>query len=258
MVTKVCAIGDLHGRDVWQKFADISILMKGEGMYTTDYDYYIFVGDYLDSFDKTGVEQIHNLKELIRFKEMYPKQVILLLGNHDIQYKNAKPFKMSNPYLCTGYNHLIHTDVYDLFKEYKNLFQMAFQIENYIFVHALITNSWYEKSFTSVFFKFMNDMNMLDNLIEYTVSERLNIAYEYMLDPIFDVGHIRGGFHMYGGPFWEDMKMVSDGLASYHQVTGHTARNDIRTHILAKDTSVTCIDVLANKKAFYSLNIKRK
>ena len=67
-------IGDIHGRDDWQA---INI---------RNYDKIIFIGDYVDSFEKSDFAILENLKKIISLKKRHPDKVVLLLGNHDVQY----------------------------------------------------------------------------------------------------------------------------------------------------------------------------
>ena len=83
---KTIIIGDVHGRDQWKQIV----------AQEKDADTVIFLGDYFDSFDISAVEQMHNFKEIVEFKEtsftnagtddQHKTQVILLIGNHDYHY----------------------------------------------------------------------------------------------------------------------------------------------------------------------------
>ena len=94
---KTITIGDIHGYDTWKQAGDIDLLIKGE--FEPDYDKYIFVGDYVDSFDLTNIQIYANLLELIQFKKKFPEHVVLILGNHDLQYLYGKNFMSS---LCSS------------------------------------------------------------------------------------------------------------------------------------------------------------
>ena len=79
---KTLTVGDLHGKDVWKEIDTIR------------YDKIIFVGDYVDCFTTSNVEIKHNLEQIIRYKKDNMDKVVLLLGNHDVQYTT-----MSNSHL---------------------------------------------------------------------------------------------------------------------------------------------------------------
>ncbi|MFW5982989.1 MAG: metallophosphoesterase, partial [bacterium] len=95
---KTITFGDIHGLDIWKKIADTEFLLKTPNAPIMDYDKYIFVGDYVDSFKKTNNEIYENLVEIIKFKKMYPDNVVLLWGNHDVQYLTS--FKEHG---CSGF-----------------------------------------------------------------------------------------------------------------------------------------------------------
>lgn len=73
---KVTFIGDIHGRDCWKQIVEAE----------ADSDKFVFLGDYFDSYDLSGVVQLHNFLEIIEFKKSSDKEVVLLFGNHDYHY----------------------------------------------------------------------------------------------------------------------------------------------------------------------------
>ena len=73
---KTIMIGDIHGRDTWKQ-----IIAQEPDAYRI-----VFLGDYFDSFDIKGVEQLHNFNEIIKFKQETHQDVIMLFGNHDYHY----------------------------------------------------------------------------------------------------------------------------------------------------------------------------
>ena len=56
-MNKLVAIGDVHGRNTWQQ------IVEQEQPTTV-----VFVGDYFDSFDIPGIDQIHNFKNIIQIR----------------------------------------------------------------------------------------------------------------------------------------------------------------------------------------------
>ena len=73
---KTIIIGDIHGRDTWKQIVEQE----------QDAHRIVFLGDYFDSFDIKGVEQLHNFNEIIKFKQDTNQDVRLLFGNHDYHY----------------------------------------------------------------------------------------------------------------------------------------------------------------------------
>ena len=132
---RILSVGDFHGRDYWRELALYDNPDK--------FDYIIFVGDYVDSFNKTNVEILHNLSNLIEFKRKYPERVILLLGNHDVDYMLANS-PASFSHRCTGFRPEMFWDLKDLFRRNMRFFDVAFQIDNYIWTHAGVHAGWYQ------------------------------------------------------------------------------------------------------------------
>lgn len=232
---KTLTISDLHGKDVWKEFADDSLHLNKES-----YDKYIFLGDYLDSFTHTDTELVKNFKDIIELKKKNPEKVILLIGNHELQY-----FFGIKGHLCSGYRNTIHVEIQDLYRKNKELFQTAYQIENYLWTHAGVHKGWYKNRFSKVF----HDEDS-------TLADQLNEATKRNLDCIFDIGHRRGGYYDIGGPFWIDKIHMNKGLEGYHQITGHSKVKYIHTIKLGKDTSVTFTDCLDKQKEFYKKEIE--
>jgi len=226
---KIIVFGDNHGIDYWRKFADLEILIDHKNMFT-DYDLYVFLGDYTDSFDKTNVEIMQNLNKLARLKSNYPKQVVLLLGNHDLQY-----LYNYNEHGCSGFRPEAWFDLNDYFVHHEARFQAAFQIENIIFTHAGIHRGWYNVEFP---------FNSPD------IASDLNGALHQKVQCLFDVGHRRGGFKHQGGPFWADKhETLQKPLKGYHQVMGHTPVPEVKVYDTKDGHKLFYCDCLGKGKA---------
>ncbi len=260
---KIMTIGDLHGRNVWKNFADIDWLLKAEdgaagfGGFIPEYNYYVFLGDYCDSFTKDNNAIKNNLLDLIRFKLLYPDNVILLWGNHELHYVLDTPWISNGNYVCSGYRPDAHYDLYEILNKNSKLFQMAFQINNHLFTHAGVHKGWYNDRFVNQYVELEKDMEKFE--LEYpneTLADKLNFAFTHRMVELFDVGHRRGGHAKVGGPLWLDKGLANKPLDNYHQYVGHTSTNDIHTFRKNEDTTITFIDVLHKKKAFYNVNIK--
>ena len=72
---KTIVIGDVHGRSLWKQIVN-----------QENADRVIFIGDYFDSFDIKGEDQISNFLDIIEYKKSSGKEVIMLIGNHDHHY----------------------------------------------------------------------------------------------------------------------------------------------------------------------------
>ncbi|MDB5124747.1 MAG: metallophosphoesterase [Mucilaginibacter sp.] len=223
-------IGDLHGRNVWQQI-DIE-----------RYDIVVFLGDYVDSVDKTDEAILENLKEILELKHSNPEKVILLWGNHDVQYLHFPLYR------CTNFRQEMQFELTSVFNENRSSFQMAYQKDNYLFTHAGLSNAWYNEFLSlPVLRKIKDDTDTIADLInklEETAQRGL----------LYRIGADRGG-HGNGGILWADILETStDLLNGYHQVVGHTKVPRPKT-ISAINESITYIDVLSNQVYFHELDI---
>jgi hypothetical protein len=224
---KIISIGDIHGRNYWKKIDP------------SKYDLIVFVGDYLDSFYYTDAEILANFMDIIQFKKDNPDKVVLLLGNHDIQY-----CFLDEGYGCSGFRPTMAASLKHLFKENKNLFQAAHQVENTIWSHAGISKGWYEfnkKEIEEVRDKF-DATNLADTFNKMLL---MNRNYNGLLH---QVGRTRGGRYNFGGITWADRNETKDRyLDGYHQIVGHTPI-DVITLFGDEKGSIRYIDVLNEHK----------
>jgi UDP-2,3-diacylglucosamine pyrophosphatase LpxH len=223
-------IGDLHGKDCWR-----TINIK-------KYDKVVFIGDYTDAWTLSDLAIYQNLQNIIKLKKRNWDKVVLLLGNHDIQYLYFPRFQ------CSGFRPTMQMQLTALFKNNKDCFQVAYQKGDHIFTHAGITNAWYNAFLRIPILETIRDE-------KDTLADLLNkvdqTSMQYLLHA---TGHVRGGKDN-GGITWADRKeTATDMLKGFHQVVGHTVVDEIHTITLA-GRSVTYIDVLDNDDtAFYELD----
>jgi predicted phosphodiesterase len=121
---KTIFLGDIHGRTVWR-----DIVTKENP------DRVVFIGDYFDSFDIGGAEQMHNFKEIIEYKKNTSSEVIMLIGNHDFHY-----YPGGETY--SGYRAGAAPAIRQLLEENKDHLQMCYQLDNIICTHAGIGHKW--------------------------------------------------------------------------------------------------------------------
>lgn len=128
---KTIILGDTHGRSVWKL-----------AVYQEHPDRVIFVGDYFDSFNIPGVEQIHNFKEIIAYKETAPTEVILLIGNHDHHY-----FPEIGYTGTSGFQQGIAPNIMQVIDENRHHLQIAYQFDDFLFTHAGVSTVFMDNIF---------------------------------------------------------------------------------------------------------------
>lgn len=209
---KVLAIFDIHGRS--------NYIPSDEQIDSVDK--VIFGGDYFDSFDIHASTQIRVFQKVLRIKEKYEDKIIILLGNHDIQY--LYPDK---PLRCSGFSYEYQYQIGMLLKTNEKLFQYAWQHNNHLFTHAgvstFITDA-FNKKYPELY------KSVLDN--EISLADLINAT---QMDELFYIGG-SGGDHPKSGIFWIRPKYLDQWkIKGYIQHVGHTYVGNIWEGYLESD-----------------------
>ena len=221
----ILTIGDIHGISTWKE------------VNPDEYDKIIFVGDYVDSFDISNLSILNNLKEIIKFKEDNYDKVVLLYGNHDIQYL----YDEESRYKCSGYRPLMAFDLKTIFNEHKNLFQFAYQIENVLWTHAGVTRMWADE--------FLKGVDKTD----YATTLNEMAQTKSTLNDLMLVGRSRGGWALTSGPLWADFNrdLKYDYLTGLIQIFGHTEVKEI-TKFEGYNVELVDVDTLQSSGEMYA------
>jgi calcineurin-like phosphoesterase family protein len=218
---KTVSIGDTHGKAI----ADVVLKIINE------YDKFIFMGDYVDNPDIENLQVKKNLSEIIALKKRYPGKIILLWGNHDIQYL------LDNEYYCSGYRPGMKKELHEIFYSNEELFQIAYQSGDYLWTHAGVSGWWFE-------FRFLPFAEKQKE--QASIAELLNIGFDKRYKAIFDVGYSRAGNCETGGPLWCDIEeMEDDPWLELNQIAGHN-RVDQFERIKKENREIVFIDILHN------------
>jgi hypothetical protein len=148
---KTVVIGDVHGRSVWK------LIHARENP-----DRMIFVGDYFDSFDIKGMDQLNNFQDIIKFKESGLCEVILLIGNHDHHY-----FPEVGDTGTSGYQGVFAPSIQYVISENKKHLQMSYQMGEYLFSHAGVSSVYMDQAFGKDGWKIENIAEDLNELFKY-------------------------------------------------------------------------------------------
>ena len=197
-MTKILIIPDVHGRKFWidavEKFKD-------------EVSDIVFLGDYVDPYTFEGIGKdsaLKRFKDIIELAKNNPK-VHLLLGNHDWHY-------IVNLDTCR-LDFENYKKIKELFEENKDLFEIAWSYENYLFTHAGVTRSW------------------LEHVQYYKPDFKPTVECLNDLEPRFlsEIGYERGGDDRNGGScLWADIhehlnyfeEPIENG--TIYQIFGHT------------------------------------
>ncbi|WQJ53501.1 MAG: hypothetical protein [Wendovervirus sonii] len=147
-------IGDIHCRTNWKE------LVKKDAIN-------IFVGDYFSPYNDISFKKgKKNFLEIINFKMNHP-ETILLIGNHDEDHWHIRE-------RYSRFDFINCQHISNLFEQYKDLFQVAYSINNEVLVtHAGVSVIWYIR------YKYNRYINCLVNLHEEKdTSKTINEAIE--------------------------------------------------------------------------------
>lgn len=230
---KQVILGDTHGRTLWKK------ILEAE----KDADRIIFIGDYLDSFDVPGIDQLRNLEDILAYKKASSKEIILLIGNHDHHYFPEVGYTGTS-----GYQNKMATTFGAVLQKNRDLFKMAFMDEHgNMYTHAGISSVWLENM----------KKRLLDDLqIPAVSANEIIVAINGMWEThpkVFCYDHNDwGGYgdHVCQSPIWIRPQSLSRcKLAGNTMVVGHTGVKKISnidgiwlTDNIAGGEYLVCID----------------
>lgn len=218
---KTLVIGDIHGRSHWKQIIDHEKPNR-----------VVFIGDYFDSFDISGVDQIHNFKEIIEYKESTSDEVILLIGNHDYHY-----FPEIEDNETSGFQKGIAPNIMQVVDENRKHLQMAYGFDDFVFTHAGVSEQFMDQTFGKT------------NWNPESMVEDLNEMFKYK-----PRSFMFNGINGYGDDVWQTpiwirpnslMKVNRDYLRKeIIQVVGHTQMNQIDIEAKATGGRYYFIDCL--------------
>jgi hypothetical protein len=241
---KTLTIGDIHGRNSWMNLTHGSVPKYFEWKIAVEhgqrvdspyfnnlpyakYDKIIFIGDYMDSFDVSNTDMKLNFLDILFFKQQLKDRVVLLLGNHDVQY-------VIDGQQCSGFRPEMLYDMRALFRHHRDLFTMAHEEtdttgQRYLWTHAGVTSQWLEKLDEVLFGP--NPNRFRDLIMErnpQTVADKVNTAWDFNLPVLYTVDSDSGGYDRWAGPLWVRPKKLNNfPLPDHNQIVGHTQRREI-------------------------------
>jgi len=212
---KTIVLGDIHGRSNWKL-----------AVHQDNPDRVIFIGDYFDSFNIKGEEQLNNFLDIIEYKKSSGKEVIMLIGNHDHHY-----FPEVGDTGTSGYQPMFSYQISPVLDANREHLQMAYQMDEFLFTHAGVSSDFMNSVFGKDGWKLENIVDDLNELFKYkpltfnfgeAISDRTRLYSPY-------------GDDVEQSPIWirpkSLMKANYDTLRKQViQVVGHTGQRQIDIH----------------------------
>jgi hypothetical protein len=244
---RIIEIPDLHGSNIWEDILP----------FVDQYDKIIFLGDYMDSYDYSDQEIADNFLKILDFKRSNPEKVILILGNHDLQYLFDTLEGL--PVYCSGKRPSMVVTMKEHFEKAYNdgLFKLAYEAGPYLFSHAGITLGWWEE----VNEKLFQTNHRLKQLWEgESVVNKINILLDIKSKWMNTNSIERGGSSKNAGPLWVDKSvMLKTPLSGFIHVVGHTKVDKIEKWKANNFVDVIFTDVIDNftksKPKFLTLKV---
>lgn len=215
---KTLILGDTHGRSNWKQVLEAH----------PDFGRVVFMGDYFDSFDLSGVEQLHNFNEIIRFKEETDKEVIMLVGNHDHHYLDVGE-------VYSGYKAAHKWDFQDALTKNMHHLQIAYLLDDVLFTHAGVSPIWMDDTFG---YTGWTRETMVADLNQLYLTKPRSYNFSHL-------GWDPSGDSVEQGPMWIRPRSLmksntgDNGLKKhFRQVVGHTQVKNIFDSFVASEKAM--------------------
>ena len=211
---KYIFIGDVHGQ---VEHVERALAMDGKK---------IFVGDFVDSFNRSPIEQ-RKCVDLV-LAAIKAGEAESIFGNHELSYLQP------NRHMCSGFNSETRRLLLEIRNEVETLFKPFILIENEVLVtHAGLSRDIWDH----------------ENMTKDTMVQQLTTWWPDVQSPMHWIGRRRGGYNYCGGTFWCDWTEF-EPVPDLTQVFGHSTGRMIRQ----KEQSF-CIDCLKDEPNLLTMDL---
>lgn len=231
-------ISDIHGRSYWKHLLKRHGILK-DGKVNEPV---LFMGDYLDHYPHeydpylknfiTNTDEVSNFEEILDLKKNNLENVILLLGNHDMEY-------ISSECVACRMNYSHQDQIKKLFEENLSLFKVGYFTyvgERFVTcTHANICLGWAKRANLD-----SNPIQLINYLNTLVNKENKEILGHYL----HHVGTGRGGDYPQGSCVWADLQDYAyddDKSTKFYQVVAHT-QHMVRDGKFVYDDYTFCTD----------------
>lgn len=211
--SRVLIIPDVHQHVAWAEH-----VLPAEA----DCDLAIFLGDYFDTGERDRASIAETCAFLMRTQERLGDRVTFLLGNHDVQYLEAKSYcdRFTRPrhlkYTCgSAYTNSRAKNVAKhLSSDFWKSAKLATFVNGWLISHAGVTREFWPEAPTP------------DAALTFLLGRCANALAQLrgFPDPLLLPGTCRGGTQAVGGITWQDWDDEFDDTAiPLPQIVGHTS-----------------------------------
>ena len=217
---KYTFVGDVHG-----KVEAVREALSRDGQI-------IFVGDFIDSFDKSIMEHDECYRLVIDAIEK--KKARAIYGNHELSY-------LMHRHRCSGWTYERGRVVNKYEGKIRELFEPhIFLTPEFLVSHAGLSKFIWDKEQLSI------------DLLPQILAE----WWHDESSPAHWIGKYRGGLDPCGGLFWCDFNVEFQEIPELTQVFGHTAKRGPGAKRGIRQTGNSyCIDCLDREQTFLTLEV---
>ena len=217
-------IPDIHGRTFWK-----DVINGREEQEIT------FLGDYSDPYATEGItddDAIANFKEILSFKKAHPKNVTLLIGNHDQHY-------LSNDYSKgSRYCFQQSKEYQKLLTENRKDFRLCTDFTTEYGKYVIISHAGISRGWKDMFFKDIDDKKLVDFLNNSYLVEDEKLPFYLSC-----ISFYRWGDSPFGSITWADINELASNnntpFVGDFQIFGHT---QLQSNPLITE-NFACLDV---------------
>lgn len=204
-------------------------------------DLTVCLGDWFDSFFYNSIADIENTCSFLR-QNLFEKNFITLMGNHDIHYLYDNPTT-----ICSGYERgkkgLIQKSFSQVpIAEIRKKFAWYIWIDDYLCTHAGIHPIHIPAR------RLLEKDGLTKDSISEFLDEEIRRAEDALISGdrfwLYGAGMARGGRLNYGGIIWLDFNQEFEPIPELRQIVGHTSNRAIRNHPSDGNLDLTTSDNL--------------
>lgn len=244
---RVLVIPDVHGTHHWEKVKSIP---------ESDYDYAVFLSDFVDAWENQWPDQGENLKAIFDWVRENPVKRKVCLGNHDWSYISGTRYGGQ----VSGHQPEHASEISAILMSNYDLIALAFETDKWIFAHAGFTHFWvesmkqhlhsvldkYQDDGTTVFWdesqfsvSFLNDY--FHKLEHWPGSPNFDYGFDELLD--WYGFHDGSGNEISQGPLWVRPESLLRDAEYKQQLVGHTEYGFLGPLCLKENKhKIVCVD----------------
>ncbi len=211
--------------DVHQNTAWVERILAAEDVTPKRPDLIVFLGDYFDAHrhakDRTSLAS--TCEWLNSTRNRLGIRAVFLLGNHDVQYLEAKPacdrhrtprhlrYKCGSAYSHSAAKRIAH----DLSPDFWNDARLFVYVNGWLLSHAGVARSFWPDT---------SDLQTSLDSLELEASRAISTTHAILAPPhpLLQAGRVRGGDASVGGITWLDWDEEFVDVLPIPQIVGHT------------------------------------